>query len=69
MLLDVWERNNGRNNGAIVYGVREAEKIAVTRKVAARALERLVELGFLRVMRDSSFTLKTKEPAQTASKI
>jgi hypothetical protein len=61
VLLDLWQRHNGINNGQIVYGVRDAEKIGVTKSVAALALERLVELGFLRVTRNASFRLRTKE--------
>jgi hypothetical protein len=61
VLLHVWERHNGSNNGQIVYGVREAKVIGLTPHPAARALAELVELGFLRVTRSSSFDLKTKE--------
>jgi hypothetical protein len=61
VLLHVWERHNGSNNGQIVYGVREAEKVGLSIPAAARALAELVELGFMRVTRSSSFDLKTKE--------
>lgn len=61
VLLDVWERHNGRNNGEISYSVREAEAIGVSRSAAARAFNELLQRGFLKVGRNSSFTLKTKE--------
>jgi hypothetical protein len=61
VLLDLWQRHNGINNGQIVYGVREAEKIGVSKSVAAVAVKRLVELGFLKVTRDANFKRKTQE--------
>jgi hypothetical protein len=61
VLLHVWSRHNGINNGQIVYGVRCAGEIGVSKDQAARALAELIELGFLKIRRDSSFTLKIKE--------
>jgi hypothetical protein len=61
VLLHIWVRHNGANNGQIVYAVREAAEIGLSRTVAARALDELVELGFLRITRQSAFSLKTKE--------
>jgi hypothetical protein len=61
VLLDIWQRHNGLNNGQIVYSVREAEKIGVTKSPAARALERLIELGFLRITKDAIFRPGAKE--------
>jgi hypothetical protein len=61
LLLDVWERHNGANNGEIAYAVREAEEIGLARSVAARAFAELEERGFLKLRRASTFTLKTKE--------
>jgi hypothetical protein len=61
VLLHVWERHNGSNNAQIVYAVREAKAIGLSKSHAARALSELVDLGFLRVTRSSSFDLKTKE--------
>lgn len=66
VLLHIWERHNGSNNGQIVYAVREAADIGVSRPTAARALSELIDLGFLRVTRSSSFTLKTKEAREWA---
>jgi hypothetical protein len=60
-LLHLWECHNGTNNGQIVYAVRAAEKIGLSQYQAARALKEAVELGFLRIARDSAFTLKSKK--------
>jgi hypothetical protein len=61
ILLHIWVRHNGSNNAQIVYAVREARKIRISQSSAARALDELVELGFLRVTRWSAFTVKSKE--------
>jgi hypothetical protein len=65
-LLHIWERHNGANNGQIVYAVRDAVQIGLSKATAARALTEAIELGFLRVTRSSSFTLKTKEAREWA---
>ncbi|HYH36738.1 MAG TPA: hypothetical protein VD860_00835 [Azospirillum sp.] len=61
LLLDVWARHNGANNGDIAYAVREAEGIGLSKDQAARAFAELAERGFLRLHRAATFTLKTKE--------
>jgi hypothetical protein len=61
ILLHIWMRHNGSNNGQIVYAVRDAEDYGLSKDQAARALAELIELGFLKIRRDSSFTLKIKE--------
>ena len=61
VLLDLWMRYNGNNNGQIVYAARDGEKIGISKSVTARALAGLIELGFLRIARDAAFTVKTKE--------
>jgi len=61
LLLDVWSRHNGRNNGQISYAVREAISIGLSKDQASRAFRELQELGFLVVQQDSAFTLKTKD--------
>src|ERR1051325_8150821 len=66
VLLHLWERHNGSNNGQIVYAVREAAEIGITRPTAARALNELVELGFLKIKRESAFRTKTKEAREWA---
>ncbi len=66
VLIDVWARHNGANNGQIVYSASEAERVGLSKATGARALRELVELGFLRITRESAFTLKTKEARQWA---
>jgi hypothetical protein len=61
VLIHLWERHNGSNNGQIVYAVREAEAIGISKSPTARALVELVHKGFLRITRSSAFTVKTKE--------
>ena len=65
MLLHLWQRHNGSNNGEIVYAVRDAEDegtgIGLSKDQASRALAELIERGFLRVARNSAFKVKTKE--------
>ena len=61
LLIEVWKRHNGVNNGEISYSVREAAVIGLSRSAAARAFQELQDRGFLRMVRASSFTLKTKE--------
>jgi hypothetical protein len=61
LLIDVWRRHNGVNNGEISYSVREAAAIGLGRSAAARAFRELVGRGFLRVSRDSCFAYKMKK--------
>jgi hypothetical protein len=71
LLLDVWKRHNGVNNGEISYGCREAQQIGLHRATAARMFDILIERGFLVVIRESTFGRKkisrtwriTAEPA------
>lgn len=61
ILIEVWKRHNGVNNGEIVYGTREAAQVGIGKSQAAVALKDLQDRGFLKVARNSTFTLKTKE--------
>ncbi|HLJ20094.1 MAG TPA: hypothetical protein VKU84_07845, partial [Stellaceae bacterium] len=60
LLIEVWLRHNGTNNGTISYAVREAEVIGLSRNMAARAFAELVSRGFLVCTRASAFTVKTR---------
>jgi hypothetical protein len=60
LLIEVWMRHNGMNNGEISFSVREAEEIGISRSVAARMFAVLIERGFLVITRDSAFSVKTK---------
>jgi hypothetical protein len=61
LLIEVWRRHNGVNNGEISYSVREAAAIGLGRSAAARAFCELVGRGFLRISRDSCFAYKLKK--------
>ena len=72
LLLDVWARHNGINNGEISYAVREARKIGLGRHAATDAFDLLIERGFLRVTRNSGFNVKRRDAhlwAVTAEKV
>lgn len=60
LLLHVWQRHNGMNNGEISYAVREAGAIGISPAVASRMFDILIERGFLVVTKDSAFTLKSR---------
>lgn len=61
ILLQVWTRHNGMNNGQISFSVREADEIGMNKNTASRALQDCIDKGFLKVKRQASFNLKTKE--------
>ncbi len=58
LLLEVWARHNGTNNGQISYACREAEEIGLSRNRASRAFTLLQQLGFLRMRAESWFDRK-----------
>jgi hypothetical protein len=60
LLIYIWKRHNGVNNGEISYGVREAAEIGITKSSAGRMVKILIERGFLAVVRDSAFNVKTR---------
>jgi hypothetical protein len=61
VLIDVWVRHNGVNNGEIAYGVREAAEIGITKTPAGRMLHVLIERGFLVIMRDGAFNVGNRK--------
>lgn len=61
LLLHVWQRHNGANNGEISYAVREAAAIGLSKDRTARAFAALIERGFLVCTRASAFTVKTRD--------
>jgi len=61
LLIAVWQRYDGRNNGGISFSVREAEAIGLHKNTASRTFDELAARGFLAVARNSGFTLKTRE--------
>ena len=61
LLIQLWVRFNGQNNSEISFSVREADAIGLSKSVAGRAFDELQERGFLKVGRQSSFTLKSRQ--------
>lgn len=67
LYIEVLQRYNGHNNGQIVLGVREAgEALHIKPHTAGRGFDYLVALGFLKVARQSAFSLKTREAREWA---
>lgn len=58
ILIDLWSRHNGVNNGQIHYAVRDGSRLGIGRNRCARALNQLVEMGFLFVTQNSTFDQK-----------
>jgi hypothetical protein len=71
LLIAVWQRHNGTNNGTISYATREAADIGLSNSAAARAFRELIERGFLRVAKESRFsqTKMAREWTITAEKV
>ena len=61
LLVHLWSRHNGQNNGEIAYAVRDAAEIGLGKSAASDALAELVDRGFLKIRRAATFKLKTKE--------
>src|SRR6266404_1368940 len=62
LFIEVAQRYHGANNGEIGSGVLEAgHALRVKPQTAGAAFDRLVEIGFLRLARDSAFSVKTRE--------
>jgi hypothetical protein len=59
LLIDIWERHNGTNNGGISYAVREAGVIGLSKDQAARAFAELIERQFLQLRCASTFAMKS----------
>ena len=45
LLIAVWRRHNGANNGEISFAVREAEEIGLGRNKASKAFKELIDRG------------------------
>ena len=57
LLLYIWKRHNGVNNGEISFGVREAAEIGISKTPASRMLTILIERGFLAIVREGGFNV------------
>ena len=56
VLLDMWRRHDGTNNGEIGYATRDGEEINLTRSTVSRALEELEQKGFIVCTKQWAFT-------------
>jgi hypothetical protein len=62
LLMAIWRRHNGRNNGEISFSEREGAAILkVNQTTAGRAFDELMSHGFIVCTRQSAFTLKTRQ--------
>lgn len=61
VLIHLLKRFNGVNNGEIAFAVRQGEEAGLSRSVTARAINELIDVGFVIVRRDSAFTVKTRD--------
>lgn len=56
VLIDLWHYHSGVNNGRISYSCKQAgAAINATKMTGARALQTLVQLGFLRITQEAVF--------------
>ena len=61
VLVELYRRHNGSNNGDIPLSVREAaEAVNVTKDTANKALWDIVDRGFARIMEKGAFKLKAR---------
>lgn len=68
LLIDIWARHNGRNNGQLGYGHREAKhNLRIGSKKAAEAFGQLEDRGFIVARTKSSFNWKTGAGAGLAT--
>ena len=65
LLIEVWRRHNGRNNGHISFSIREAaEGAGVSNGTAVKALRELEDRGFLKARQRGSFHLKIRHATE-----
>jgi hypothetical protein len=59
LLIEIWRRHNGRNNGAIAYSFREARAaLRVGKRKIERAFAELMDRGFLIRCYKGAFNVK-----------
>src|SRR5271170_5288770 len=62
LLLEVWKRHDGQNNGMISFGTREAAQLLCGNKnTAGRRFAELVEKGLLVVESKGAFSVKHRQ--------
>ena len=65
LLLEIWERHNGQNNGRIPFSHREARKaLRIGARKVASAFGALQDRGFLILRAKGSFDLKVRHAAE-----
>lgn len=68
LLIEIWKRHNGSNNGLISYSYREAKKaLGIGSTKVKKALDQLIDRGFLIIRRASSFNFKGNGGASRAT--
>lgn len=66
VLIDMWSRHNGKNNGAIPYGLGDAQKLlGCGRSTAVGLLHELEDKGFIVAVRRGSFNVKSGKARRT----
>ena len=59
LLIEVWARHNGQNNGQISYSAREAAKaLSISKNTATKWFSELEDKGFLKARQRGSFNWK-----------
>lgn len=59
LLIEIWKRHKRFNNGSISYSYREAKKaLGIGSTKVKKALNQLIDRGFLIIRRASSFNFK-----------
>lgn len=65
LLIEVWQRHNGENNGRISFSVREAAKrLRISKNTAAKAFGDLEAKSFLKAHQRGAFTFKQRHPTE-----
>ena len=65
LLIEVWRRHNGYNNGQIAFSSREAaERAGVCKNTASKAFRELEDRGFLKARQRGSFRLKIRHATE-----
>ena len=68
LLIEIWKRHNGFNNGFISYSYREAKKaLGIGSTKVKKAFDQLIDRGFLIIRRKSSFNFKGNGGASRAT--
>jgi len=64
-LIEVYKRYDGKNNGSIHVSNRElGDELHVSKTTAGRAMKRLVQIGFLEITVQGSFSQKTNQATE-----